>query len=49
MAAWQSAINALCMALLAVAETEGASVHAKGLETAVGVMELLLLWGDDMQ
>ncbi|CAM9329857.1 unnamed protein product [Ectocarpus sp. 8 AP-2014] len=44
MAAWKSAINAICMALLVVAESEGTSVHAKRMETAVGVFEVLLLW-----
>ena len=46
MAAWKSAINAICMALLVVAESEGTSVHAKRMETAVGVFEVLLLWGE---
>eukprot|EP00903_Cladosiphon_okamuranus_P012576 g11773.t1 len=36
-------LNAICMALLVVAEAEDITAHAERLETAVGVLELLFI------
>lgn len=47
-AACRVGLNAICMAFLLVAEAEGVTAHAEGLETTVGVFELLfLLLGQD--
>lgn len=42
-AACRLGLNAICMALLVIAEMEDATAHAERLETAVGVLELLFL------
>lgn len=42
-AASRVGLNAVCMALLVVAEAEDVAVHAERLETTVGILELLFI------
>lgn len=42
-AACRLGLNAICMALLVVAEAEDVTAHAERLETAVGVLQLVFL------
>lgn len=49
-AACRQGLNAICMVLLVIAEVEDDTVHAEGLETTVGVFELVfLLLGKDLE
>lgn len=49
MDASRQGINAICMALLMVADTGDGRAYEKNIETAVAVIEFLLLWGELLQ